>query len=482
MAVGISQAAFNRYTTNVATFSITFPRHNENEIRVFVEHQTTGVLTPLTLSTDYTLSNILPSTGNATLTLVDAGQAWIDGSSNLDNTTYAIIIEYKPDGKQETSFSNLGRFAPVSFEKVLDQAVMTIKAQARILGRTFQFLPKDITDGYDPVLPTTITGNADKVIAVNDTEDGLKFGPTTASIAANAALAAASAADAATAQTAAETAQTAAETAQTAAETAQTGAETAETNAAASAAAALVSETNAATSATEADFNADIDKYDTIVQVSSVDSPVSVASGDDGTLYVVDSTGGDVTFNLPALSGLASTWKVGFLKAVDATNNIIVDANSAETINSALTISASDIGVGILVYPNTASDWNGAFYTAGFTPGGAVSGGGGFTVVGTQTIAAAGQIALNALSVQQALKVTSSGGTVTASTAPFSSTPSDGTIVTLIGTSDTNILEIPYADVAGGCLIKGDCFLGLNDTLTLLYDGTSDRYFEISRN
>jgi len=487
MSIGISQAAFNRYTTNSATFSITFPRHNENEVRAYVEDVSTGVLTALALTTDYTLSGILPASGSATLTLVDNGnplpdQAWLDSGGLLDNAAYSIIIEYVPAGKQENSFANLGRFAPVSFEKSLDQLTMTVKAQERILGRTIQFLPKDITDSYDPVFPTTIVGNADKVIAVNDTEDGIKYGPTTASIFQAVADAAASAGNAATSETnaaasevAAGDAQTAAEAAQAAAELAQTGAELAETNAG-------VSETNAAASAVDADFSATLDVYTTTVQVASGDSPVTITSGDDATLYVVDSTGGDVTFNLPVLSGLASTWKVGFLKAVDAANNIIVVPNGAETVNAGASISSSDIGVGVLIYPNTATDWFGYYYTAGFTPGGAVSGGGGLTVVGTQSIAAAGQITLNVISIQQALKVQGNAGAQTTGTAPFSTTPADGTLIVLVGVSDAAVLEIPYADVAGGCLIKGDCFLGANDTLTLIYDSTSDRYFEMARN
>ena len=185
MSIGISQVAFNRYETNSATFSITFPRFNENEVRVYVEDLITGELTSLALSTDYTLSNITPAFGSATLTLVDNGnplpdQAWLDGGGLLDDNTYAIIIEYVPEGKQEVSFANLGRFSPVSFERVLDQLTMTIKAQGRALSRAFKFSRKDIRGGVDADLPAFQTGSAGKILRVNSTGTGVELGPSVA--------------------------------------------------------------------------------------------------------------------------------------------------------------------------------------------------------------------------------------------------------------------------------------------------------------
>jgi len=127
--------------------------------------------------------------------------------------------------------------------------------------------------------------------------------------------------------------------------------------------------------------------------------------------------------------------------------------------------------------PTTAGEvveWNGAAWIA------SLAGGGLFTSA-TQDIAASGQITLNSAR-QQLLPVQGNGGPQTTANAPFASTPPDGTIVVLLGKSDSNLLEIPYVDVAGGCMVKGDCYLGLNDTLTLMYVASMDRYLEIARN
>lgn len=108
-------------------------------------------------------------------------------------------------------------------------------------------------------------------------------------------------------------------------------------------------------------------------------------------------------------------------------------------------------------------------------------GGGGMTIVAVQSVGAGGTIALG-LRAQQMLKVQGSGGAQTASTTPFASAPADGSVITLKGESAANVLMIPYADIDEGCMLKGDCFLGLNDTLTLVYDLVAKRYIELSRN
>ncbi len=116
------------------------------------------------------------------------------------------------------------------------------------------------------------------------------------------------------------------------------------------------------------------------------------------------------------------------------------------------------------------ADWVNSYY-----------GGGGMQITAVQSVGAGGTIALGLLA-QQLLKVQGSSGAQTASTTPFDSAPADGTVITLKGEHATNTLMIPYADIDEGCMLKGDCFLGLYDTLTLVYDLTAKRYIEISRN
>jgi len=107
--------------------------------------------------------------------------------------------------------------------------------------------------------------------------------------------------------------------------------------------------------------------------------------------------------------------------------------------------------------------------------------GGAKVISNTQNITAGGEITVNA-GHQQFLKIQGNGGPVTTSVSPFLAPPVNGAVITLMGKSASNIVHIPYSDTAGGCLLKGDAYLGLNDTLTLMYDASENRYFEISRN
>lgn len=120
-------------------------------------------------------------------------------------------------------------------------------------------------------------------------------------------------------------------------------------------------------------------------------------------------------------------------------------------------------------------------FADGFTSANAPTEIGGYTIVTNQAIGASGQITLSA-AVRQVLKVSGSAGAQTANTSPFSTTPLDGTKIILEGTDATNTLTILYSDTAGGCMLNGDRVLGLNDTLSIYYNATDDRYYEETRN
>jgi len=105
---------------------------------------------------------------------------------------------------------------------------------------------------------------------------------------------------------------------------------------------------------------------------------------------------------------------------------------------------------------------------------------GGVVIYPTQSIAAGAQITLGA-EKRQMLKVQGNGAARDANVLPFDIDPEEGTTITLVGKSDTNTLKISYNDNDGGCLIKGDCYLGLGSSLTLLWDDTDKRYYELGR-
>ena len=357
MSVSKATNAVVTYTGNdtASEFAVPFPTYSEDDLVVEIETVATGAVETIVLDTDYSLADIgIPGT-NAELTLIDASQDWVDGDGDLA-TGYRLIISFTDDGYQTSNLQNLGRFASATFGTVLDRATMFIKALQAKLSRGLLISQKSLDAGFDPLLPTPVTGDENRVLMLTAAKDGFEFGPTAAEVSGAEAFAIAAEA----AQTAAEAAQAAAEAAQAAAETAETNAETAETN-------AETAETNA----------------------------------------------------------------------------------EAAAVAAAASAAAAAASAGIVI-------------------------------VATQSIAAAGQIAPNS-NVRQLLKVQGNGAARTTANAPFSSTPTDGTFIVLVGQNGTNTLTIPYVDAAGGCLLNGDCTLGLNDTLTLVYDATANRYYEISR-
>jgi hypothetical protein len=350
MSVSKATNAVVTYTGNdtASEFAVPFPTYSEDDLVVEIETVATGAVQAIVLDTDYSLDDIgIPGT-NAELTLIDASQAWVDGDGDLA-TGYRLIIRFTDDGYQTTNLQNLGRFASATFGATLDRATMFIKALQAKLSRGLLISQKSLDAGFDPLLPTPLAGDEDRVLMLNATKDGFEFGPTATEVSGAGASAIAAAASA----TAAGLSETAAGLSETAAGLSETAAGLSETAAAASAAAAAASAAAAAASA-------------------------------------------------------------------------------------------------------------------------------GFTIVANQSIAAGGQITPD-VNVRQVLKVQGNGAARTTDTAPFISSPADGTLIVLAGQHAVNTLTIPYADVAGGFVGNGDCTLGLNDTLTLLFDLTANRHYEVSR-
>lgn len=111
------------------------------------------------------------------------------------------------------------------------------------------------------------------------------------------------------------------------------------------------------------------------------------------------------------------------------------------------------------------------------------AGGGSFNVSGSvQNISAGGTITV-AQDGLQTIIVQGNGAPVTTSTTPFGATPPpNGTTIIIVGNNSTNTVTIPYADIANGFWINGDCTLGRGSTLTVQYMSHFLRYVEISRN
>jgi hypothetical protein len=103
-------------------------------------------------------------------------------------------------------------------------------------------------------------------------------------------------------------------------------------------------------------------------------------------------------------------------------------------------------------------------------------------IIDNADVANAGSITINSAMFQYRKIQGSAGAVTTANAAMGSSVSTDGIMLVLIGKSDTNTVTIPHEDTNYGCLLNGDATLGLGSVLTLLFDLTALRWYEVSRN
>lgn len=109
------------------------------------------------------------------------------------------------------------------------------------------------------------------------------------------------------------------------------------------------------------------------------------------------------------------------------------------------------------------------------------------TVTGTYshtdllTLAGGGTLTLTAAH-EQDIRVQGNSGAVTLSTTPFGGTPpSDGTIITVFGNSDTNTVTISNNNATNGCILVGTMVLKQYSVITFKYKSSFLRYVEVSR-
>ena len=106
-------------------FGIDYPTFEVETLKVYVELILDGTLTELTNDVDFTVADIGVNGIDARLTLIDAGQAWINTGLA---TPYQLHIDFDGDSFQPSSFRHLGPSSPISFERSLDRLAMSVKA------------------------------------------------------------------------------------------------------------------------------------------------------------------------------------------------------------------------------------------------------------------------------------------------------------------------------------------------------------------
>jgi hypothetical protein len=133
-----------------------------------------------------------------------------------------------------------------------------------------------------------------------------------------------------------------------------------ETNAATSETNAGASETNAAASATAAATAAASNLFNTITNKSDVDSPIAPVLGDDGTVFVIDTTSGNVVINMPSIDTVGEGFRIGIVKN-GAANTITVNRDGTDTINglTAATLTEDTEQLTFVADDNAPDNWVG---------------------------------------------------------------------------------------------------------------------------
>jgi hypothetical protein len=301
-----------------AAFDIPFPFFSAADIVVY-----NG--TTLLEAADYTVAG----------TAVDGGYS--SGTVTLDvavsNTTITVLRDVPP--AREDDFPTSGRFNIGVLNTTLDKLFAMAQQLTEKLTRTLTLHPT--ASGVDPTLPAAVARrallwDADANAIVNSTYDP----------------------DEQVALTAANV--TAAATAQTAAELAEASAETAEANAEAAAAAAAVSEANAALSATAAQVAAASNLFATITDITA---DRLVVNGDNGTMFRVDATGGNVTLTLPASGGVSGDFRIGIARLDGSANSVTILRAGADTIEGGTSIALTQQYDSATVMLNTGTtNWS----------------------------------------------------------------------------------------------------------------------------
>lgn len=162
-----------------------------------------------------------------------------------------------------------------------------------------------------------------------------------------------------------------------------------------------------------------------------------------------------------------------------ATARNLVFTNNSQTVT--LTASGSASASYTITLPaaaptaGTALAYNGSSYVW--------SSAGGWTPATSASLTNGGTIAISLTTGQQVIDVQSASGAITLSNTPFgSSAPSNGTVVRLIGASNTLTVTLINNDATYGCILNGAATLSYGYVIELQYLTGYNRWFEVSRN
>lgn len=153
-------------------FPYTFRIFSNTDLQVTVR-DTDDVETTLALTTDYTVDGVGDAAGG-NVTLVDAGQAWLDVDGDL-LTGFIITIRRVRPFTQETDIRNQGDFFPEVHEDTFDQLLMLLQQVQNDIQGALR-LPETVDPAtVDTTIPVPA---ADQAIRWNSAADALEnFSP-----------------------------------------------------------------------------------------------------------------------------------------------------------------------------------------------------------------------------------------------------------------------------------------------------------------
>ena len=166
-----SETSRNDYTGDGtdSIFAYSFRIVSQSDLVVKVRNTTTGAVTKLTITTDYTVSGVGEGSGG-NVTLVNASQAWLT-SGNL-STGYDLMIRRAPALTQNTDIRNQGTFLPETHEDAFDYARMIDQKQQDEIDRSVKLPDPILPADFDPTLPTNLDLHPGAALIINSSGTG----------------------------------------------------------------------------------------------------------------------------------------------------------------------------------------------------------------------------------------------------------------------------------------------------------------------
>lgn len=420
---------------SASVYSYTFKVFDDDHLQVIVRDPD-DLETVLTKTTHYTVQDV-GETAGGTITLVNGAFDWIDAGDLA--TDYVLSIRRIVPHTQETDIRNQGEFYPEIHEDQFDKLVMADQQQQDEIDRSIK-LPESVDPAdFNGTLPSTIANplNAGSSIVVNAAGDGFDLGPSVTSMAAHEA-------DTSTHGVTGDILGT-------------TDAQDVSNK--------NIDNTNTI-SAKDTLFtiedNADATKkiaFQASAVTTATTRTITMADNDVDLGAVATKAGTEVLTNKDIDGGTASnTSRLTVPK--DTKANL-----DALTRKQATLVYATDQGK---LYADTGSTLKAI--------------GGSWETSNQQTLSASGTITIETNAGFQMATVAGNGAAVTLSSTPFgTSPPADGSVISLIGASDSNTVQIDANDASHGCVGNfSSIILAKYEKAQFQYSSTLGRYVYVS--